>query len=83
MKAYGLRRVDKDRDMHWQAWLNQQVKATKGKGRSQKPYYRNFNDFFDHEEKEKMILNPEPSIEDEKEKERRKKVIDLAAMANS
>ena len=32
-----------------QAWNNQVVKSTKGSGRSVKPLYERFDDFFDYE----------------------------------
>lgn len=83
MKAYALEHIDDNRDMHWQAWLNQQVKATRGRGKNVKPYYRNFDEFFDHEEKERMIYDPRPKVVVVEEEQKTEKIIDLAAMANA
>ncbi|MCL1990913.1 MAG: hypothetical protein FWG67_08505 [Defluviitaleaceae bacterium] len=46
MKAVQLQLVDKQRDLHIQAWLNMQVKATKQRGKKTVPYFKTFNDFF-------------------------------------
>ncbi len=47
MRAAVLRRVDREYEIHLQAWTMQQVKATRNKGRS--PRYKTFKDFFDYE----------------------------------
>ena len=41
--------------MHWQAWLNQAVKATTGK--KGKPKWKNFKQFFDFQKNEDRILD--------------------------
>lgn len=46
MKAYAYQRLDREYEMHKQAWINQQVKATNKKGESK---YKNMKDFFDYE----------------------------------
>ena len=53
MKSVGLRLVDKQRDLHLQAWLNVQVKATKQKGKKTVPYFKTFDEFFKDPEIEK------------------------------
>lgn len=60
--AFQLKRLDRDRDIYMQAWMNNQVKATKGK--KNEPYYKEFNKFFNYEEQEKLILGK--SLIDEK-----------------
>lgn len=46
MKATRLRLIDKERDIHAQAWLNVQAKATKQRGKKTVPYFRSFDEFF-------------------------------------
>ena len=53
MKANALKRVDREREIYLQAWVNQQAKATKNKGKS--PYFRSFKDFFDYEKRLKEV----------------------------
>lgn len=53
LEAYELRKADQQESIHMQAWANQQVKATKGK--SGKPYYKKFKDFYNIEKMEKKI----------------------------
>ena len=60
MKAYNLKRVDKEYDYHLQAWLSQQVQATEQRSKKSVPVYKNFKDFFDYEERVNEILKPEP-----------------------
>src|SRR5690625_7256320 len=48
-KAYRLQQVDKERDLHWQAWLNRQVKAMKEVGKKQEYIFKKFKDFYDYE----------------------------------
>lgn len=55
MKAFNLKRVDQEYDMHLLAWLAHQVTATKtkGTGKSQKqvPVFERFEDFFDYKKR--------------------------------
>lgn len=60
MKAYQLSRVDKEYELHLQAWLNQQAQATKSKGKKTVPVFRTFNDFFNYEERVNEIVKPKP-----------------------
>jgi hypothetical protein len=73
LKADRLKKVDKDRDIHWQAFQNQQAKATKGKGNNIKPAYRSFNDFFNYEKELEQVLHPK----DESKPKYSAKVIDM------
>lgn len=52
MYAFRLQQVDKQHDMHLQAWIHNQAKATKKNG---KPAYSKFTDFFDYEKEIKRI----------------------------
>lgn len=47
IEAEQLKRVDRERDIHWLAFLNQAVRATSKSG---KPRFDKFNKFFDYEE---------------------------------
>jgi len=62
MLAFRLKRLDQERDIYLQSWMNNQVKATKGK--KHEPYFKEFNNFFNYEEQEKIILGK--SLIDEK-----------------
>lgn len=55
MTAHQLREVDKSYEMHLQAWVNQQVKATKGKGKNTKSAYKTFKDFYDYEKQRRKV----------------------------
>ncbi|WP_193568272.1 hypothetical protein [Gracilibacillus saliphilus] len=68
MKAYNLKRVDIERDMHLQAWLNHQVTATKEQGKKHVPVYKNFTDFFDYEKRVKEIENPTKKLNPQQRK---------------
>ncbi|MGM9897994.1 MAG: hypothetical protein ACI32W_08585 [Enterococcus faecalis] len=52
--AFQLKRLDRERDLYLQAWLNNQIKATKGK--KHEPYFKEFKQFFNYEEQENLIL---------------------------
>lgn len=49
MQIHNLKRVDKEYDMHLQAWLNARVQDTKEKGKKKELVYRKFTDFYDYE----------------------------------
>lgn len=67
MKAYSLKSLDIDYKAHKQAWINQQVKASKEQGKKTVPVYRNFKQFFDYEKMEQEILGTK-TIKNKKEK---------------
>ena len=48
MKAVNLKRVDREFEIHLQSWTNNQVKATKKTGKTTKPYYKTFDEFYDY-----------------------------------
>lgn len=47
MEAYQLKLIDEDQKIHWQAFLNFAVKATKKSGKNVKPVYSNFKKFYE------------------------------------
>lgn len=51
IKAYQLKQIDKEYDLHLQAWLIAQAKATKEQGKKQVPVFRTFKDFYDYEKR--------------------------------
>jgi len=55
MHAFELRKVDKEHDMHKQAWLNEVVSQTKKQGKKQVPMYKSFKDFYDYEKRLKEV----------------------------
>lgn len=55
MKAFNLARIDKEHDMHLQAWLNHAVTATKEQNKKQVPVYKKFKDFYDYEKRSKEV----------------------------
>lgn len=63
MRAHRLTRIDKEYDMHMQAWLNHLVTATKEQGKKHVPVYKDFKSFFDY----KKAL---ASVEDDSSKKR-------------
>ncbi|ECC0366196.1 hypothetical protein FM769_04715 [Listeria monocytogenes] len=63
IKAYRLKDLDRMKDLHFAAWLNHQAGSTNKKG---KPFYKEFKDFFNFEEEQRKVLNPEPQIKNKK-----------------
>ena len=51
MEAYAIKQVLKREEIALQAWYNQSVQATKGKGNHIKPLYHDFDDFYNTTEK--------------------------------
>lgn len=78
MKAYRLAQVDKEYDMHLQAWLNHAVTTTKEQGNKHVPVYKSFKDFFDYEKRLKEVEKPKRSIITPHQR----KMAKLAAMVN-
>lgn len=58
-KAYRLRKEENLELIHRQAWLNQQVKSTKGKGKHVRAVFQRFDDFYDVEVRQYMALKDE------------------------
>jgi len=83
MTAYALRKLDSERDIHLQAWVNRQVKAEKNIGTEKKPkmipVFKTFKEFFDYEKVENEILG----IKEETNKIKDNKLKGLMRKANS
>lgn len=58
MQAHNLAEVDKQYNMHLQAWLNHQATATKEQGKKQVPAFKKFEDFFDYKKRLKEVEKP-------------------------
>ncbi|MFC7364541.1 MULTISPECIES: hypothetical protein [Bhargavaea] len=75
MHAYRLKRIDENRNIHLQAWLNFLATSTKEKGSKQVPVYPKFEDFFDYEKELK-------EVEGVKKNPRNLRLANLAASVN-
>lgn len=56
--AYRIKQENIERNMAMQAWMNQTVQATKGKGRNARSAYKAFDDFYNSKECFEAIFNP-------------------------
>ena len=81
IKAYQYDELDKQRDLHYVAFLNQAVQSTTGKGKSQKMKYTSFDKFFDYEELAKKIEGETDQTEEMDE--HKKELLRLIKKANS
>lgn len=81
MYAFNLQQIDKDENMHMQAWLHQQAKATKKKGKhGEESVYDGFKDFFD---KDTLIKSVEDQVAgEEKITPKMKSLAKAARIAN-
>lgn len=77
MYAFRLSEVDREHDMHLQAWLANQASATKESGKS---VFKSFKDFFDYEKQVKEI---ERGVNAKEIKPQHKRMAKLAAEANA
>lgn len=77
-KAYRLKRVDAEYDMHLNAWLNQQAGATKKQGKDTVSAYKSFKDFFDYEKRIDEVEKPKAK----KLNDQYRRMAQLAAQAN-
>lgn len=60
MRASDLRRVDREYEIHLQAWANWNVQAMKKSGKRKRvPVFKTFKQFFDYKKAELEILNPQ------------------------
>lgn len=62
MTAYQLKRLDEQETIHQQAWANQQVKATKKRGKYEVPLFDTFEKFFNKEKLENKILGKDGKV---------------------
>lgn len=62
-EIYNTAYLIKQEDMRYhsaiQAWFNQTVQATKGKGKSARSAYKTFDDFYNHKDEFDKIFNKE------------------------
>lgn len=58
MKAHRYKQVDKQFDIHQQAYLNHVVKGTKKVGKTERSLYPTFEDFYNYDEALDNIENP-------------------------
>lgn len=65
MKSYSLRKLDKERDMHKQAYLNLAVESTDKSGK--KTAYPTFEKFFDYDKIYRELFDKEDKPEVKKE----------------
>lgn len=73
MTAYRLKQVDREYEIHLQAWENWNVQATKKQGKKrQVPVFQTFKQFFDYEKKVQDILKP-----DNKDDAKKKGIADI------
>lgn len=79
MKAHHLTCVDKEHDFHLQAWLGQQVGATKEQGDKNIPVYKTFEQFFDYKKAVEAITGPATK----KVNNQHKRMAQVAARLNS
>jgi len=77
MYAFQLARVDKEHEMHKQAWLNYQVTSMKESGQKQVPVYKTFNDFYDYEKQISAVTGESIEID-----ERKKRLANIAKRLN-
>lgn len=47
LEAFQLRTIQRNEELAYQAWLNQQVQATTGSSKNPKPKFKRFDQFFD------------------------------------
>lgn len=79
MKAHGLKRLDKERELHLQAYLNLAVQATKERGKRSYPAYPTFRSFYDHEGHERDFLGLSPKVDEKTKQTNRMKHLVLLA----
>lgn len=81
IKAYRYEELDKQRDLHYLAFLNQAVQSTTGTGKSQELKYNTFDKFFDYDKLARSIEG-EPQEPQEMD-DRKKELLRLIRIANT
>lgn len=79
MKAFQLKRIDKEYDMHLQAWLNHNVTSSKEENKKMIPVYKEFKDFFDYEARLEEVVGTKRK----KLSKQQKKMAHIAAQLNA
>lgn len=80
MEAFRLQQVDKQNEMHLQAWLNNAAGATKEQGKKQVPVFKSYQDFFDYEKELKEVMKERSST---KIDQKTRRLARLASAVNS
>ncbi|MDT2751918.1 hypothetical protein P7G96_06115 [Enterococcus thailandicus] len=62
MTAYRLKSIDEQEKIHLQAWANQQVQATKKRGKRDVPVFDTFGKFFNKKKLEETVLGVKEEI---------------------
>lgn len=60
--AYAIQQEDKRLNSAIQAWFNQSVKAQKGRGKSARPAFKTFEEFYNHKAEFEKIFQKEQPI---------------------
>lgn len=64
MTAYHLQQVDREYEIHLQAWVNWNVQAMKSKGKNKRvPVFKDFKQFFNYEQRVKDVLGVPVNVE--------------------
>lgn len=79
IEAYQLQKLDAERDRHRSVWLSRMVDATDKKGNY---VFKTFDEFW-NEKKMRIQLGIDSAEELKKESQKRKRMADIAKMANS
>lgn len=80
MKSYQYEQVEKEKDLHFQAFLNFSVQSTKGSGKHIRPMYPDFKSFFNYDERIRYLEGnkAKPKLDN-----RLKKALELQRIANN
>ena len=78
MDAHNLKQLDKERDMHWQAYLYMAVQATEERGKKSYPKYPTFDKFFNYDKIRDSMFG---SVKTDKE-DKHKEIKNLILIAN-
>lgn len=79
MESHALRRLEEERDMHWQAYLYMAVQETEERGKKSYKKYPKFEKFFDYEKLKKEMFGEKKMS---KKEDRHKEIKDLILIAN-
>ena len=63
MKTFRLQQVDREYDIHRQAWENWNVQAMKRQGKNKKvPVFKDFKQYFDYEARQEEVISGKKDI---------------------
>lgn len=78
MKAHALAAIDKERDMHLQAWLMRDINMTETVGKKETYRHIEFNKFFDYEKRIEAVNG----VKEKKVNKRMRNMAQAAKRAN-